>query len=354
MNKHGGYYGQKKDVLDFSVNLNPLGVPETVRTFMMEQLQRLEYYPEPTSIEAREALGNKLLLKSGQVIMGNGATELIYLFARTIQAKRVLLLQPTFNEYERAFKQYGAQCTYHYLQPEDSFSLNCEMLLDEIRLNKPEVVVICNPNNPTGSYIESEKIEEILLTLNRYNGYLLVDESFAEFENQGTAISLLEHPKLLLIRSLTKFYAIAGIRLGYGLGHEALIEQMNDYKEPWTLNGFASHMVPYLLQDKAYQDQTQTWYFKEKAYMEEQLKTIPFLTVFPSYANFFLCRTFIPNKILMKELMKYDIYIRTCEDFKGLKNEFVRLALRSRPENEQLIKALKNINLFYSNIQGGK
>jgi len=355
MNKHGGYYGKQKDMIDFSVNLNPLGFPETARAFMTEQLQRLEHYPEPHSIEARESLAHRLLLRPEQVIMGNGATELIYLFARAIKAKKVLLLQPTFNEYERAFKQYGADCDYHHLNKEDNFPLDCKALLEEIRVNKPEVVVICNPNNPTGSYIEMEKLEKILLTLNTYSGYLLVDESFAEFEDQPTAISYLDNPNLFLIRSLTKFYAIAGIRLGYGLGHESLISQLNAYKEPWTLNAFASHMVPYLLEDSVYQTQTREWYVKEKAYMEEQLQKIAFLNMVPSHANFFLCHTSIPSKKLMSLLIEHGIYIRTCEDFIGLKDQYIRLALRSRPENVHLIKTLKSISLdTHQKNHGGK
>ncbi|MBC7958894.1 MAG: threonine-phosphate decarboxylase [Vallitaleaceae bacterium] len=343
MNKHGGYFGNQKDMLDFSVNLNPLGFPEAARDFMVEELQRLENYPEPHSIEARAAIAQKLLVHSDQIIMGNGATELIYLFARAVKAKKVLLLQPTFNEYERAFLQYGAQCIYHILKPEDGFSLNLEHLQAEILANRPEVVVLCNPNNPTGSYIEKEQIQQILTTLSSYSGYLMVDESFYEFEEQPTALSLLPEKNLFLIRSMTKFYAIAGIRLGYGLGHISLIALLNTYKEPWTLNAFASHMVPYLLGDTDYYIQTQQWYHEERAYMRAQLKTISYLKVFATHANFFLCQTERLSQELMTKLQEKGIYIRTCEDFVGLEKNFIRLALRSRQENEQLIKVLKSI-----------
>ncbi|MBC7960680.1 MAG: threonine-phosphate decarboxylase [Vallitaleaceae bacterium] len=347
MNKHGGYFGNQKDMLDFSVNLNPLGFPEAARAFMLEELQRLEHYPEPHSIEARAAIAQKLLVHSDQIIMGNGATELIYLFARAVKAKKVMLLQPTFNEYERAFLQYGAQCIYHVLKPEDGFSLNLEHLQAEILENKPEVVVLCNPNNPTGSYIEKEQIQHILCTLSTYSGYLMVDESFYEFEDQPTALSLLTAKNLFLIRSMTKFYAIAGIRLGYGLGHTSLIQRLNTFKEPWTLNAFASHMVPYLLGDTDYYIQTCQWYHEEKAYLRAHLKAISFLKVFATHANFFLCYTALGSQELMNKLIEKGIYIRTCEDFCGLEKNYIRLALRSRQENDRLIQALNDIQTKY-------
>lgn len=343
MNKHGGYFGKQKDMLDFSVNLNPLGYPEVVRTFMMEQLQRLEHYPEPHSVEAREALAQHLLVQPDEVIMGNGASELIYLFARAIKPKKVLLIQPTFNEYERAFKEYGACCINHMLKQEEGFILKLDELQEQILREKPDVVVICNPNNPTGCYIETEKIKQILKILITYDGYLLVDESFYEFENQPTALSLIEQPNLFLIRSMTKFYAIAGIRLGYGIGHKTLIQQLGAHKEPWTLNGFASAIVPYLLGDLEYQRRTLKWYLDEKAYMMLQLQKISYLKVLPSHANFFLCETSILSQKLMTMLMEKGIFIRTCEDFIGLGHGYIRLALRSRVENEFLIEVLQSI-----------
>ncbi len=345
MNKHGGYYGKQKDMIDFSVNLNPLGLPEGARAWMKEQSHLLEYYPEPSSLKARETIANELLLSRDQVIMGNGASELIYLFARRIHAKKVLLIQPTFNEYERAFKQQGTLCDYHYLEKDNNFSLDDEALLMEIRANRPDVVVICNPNNPTGSYVEIERLEKLLATLADYSAYLLVDESFSDFEDKPTAISLLDNPHLFLIRSMTKFYAIPGIRLGYGLGHSTLIHQLYEYKEPWTINAFASDILPYLIKDLDYKTQTKEWYNREKAYMEKQLKKIDFLKLIPSCTNFFLCHTSIPGKELMVLLVECGVYIRTCEDFIGLEDQYIRLALRTRPENDALIKALKDISL---------
>lgn len=343
MNKHGGYFGKQRNVLDFSVNLNPLGFPEAARDFMFKELQRLEHYPEPYSIEARTALAEKLSVNSEQVIMGNGATELIYLFARTIKARKVLLLQPTFNEYERAFLQYGATCIHHILHPDDGFTLKFEQMKADILEHKPEVVVLCNPNNPTGSYLEKEKIEQMIRLLSTFGGYLMIDESFYEFEDQPTALSLVTEENLFLIRSMTKFYAIAGIRLGYGIGHINLIHKLNTYKEPWTMNAFASHMVPCLLEDKNYSLQTRKWYQQEKVWFRDQLNSISFLKPFETYANFFLCHTKLENQKLLPRLMESGIYIRTCEDFIGLENNYIRLALRSHQENERLLFELRSI-----------
>ncbi len=341
MNVHGGYNGNKKEkVLDFSVNLNPLGVPESVKAYIVNNLGALDTYPEIEARTARQYLAREHGLESSNIIMGNGAVELIYLLAKTVKPKKVLLIQPTFSEYERAFRLSDAECIHYFLKSDDDFKLDLEDLLYTILIHKPGVMVMCNPNNPTATYIKNKAIKKIIEALKSYGGILMIDESFSAFENMPTAISLLYYDNLFLLRSMTKYYAIAGIRLGYGIGAKEIIDQMQLQKEPWTLNAIASNIVEVLLKDEEYQLKTKKWYKEEKAYFLEGIKKIHFLTVFESKANFFLCHCEFDSEELKSRLLEKGIFIRTCHDFASLEGKYIRIALRNRAENRLLFEAL--------------
>jgi len=345
MNTHGGYYGKnKKKVIDFSVNLNPLGVPNSVKEHIIHHLDNLNTYPEIDASTARTHLALSHGVDFNQVMMGNGAVELIYLLARTIKPRKVLILQPTFNEYERSFNQCGSKCFGFHLKAEDDFKMNLDELLKQLKKIKPEVVIICNPNNPTGTYFGLELIEPIVMEMKAYGGILMIDESFSSFEGLPTAISLLHHGNLLLLRSMTKYYAIAGIRLGYGIGSEKMIRHMKDHKEPWTINTIASEIVDVLITDADYDAKTQKWYKEEKRYFKKQIDRIPFLYTYDSKANFFLCKSSFSSEVLKHQLLDRGIYIRTCHDFAYLEDAFIRLALRSREDNKKLFQALMEID----------
>lgn len=355
MNKHGGYYGTARNVIDFSVNLNPLGIPESVKNRIPTLLEKLENYPELTCEDARTRLAiflnyrnrlNGFDSKSQKfcpehLILGNGATELIYLFARSVRPKTVMLVQPTFNEYERAFKQVGTKCIYFQLTEDTLFKLPVNDFLEQIKTIQPEVVMICNPNNPTSSIVSSSDLGSILEAVKTYNGILCIDESFAEFELQHDSIR--PDANVFRIRSMTKYYAIAGIRLGYGIGSEAIIHQLEIFKEPWTLNVLALEILPWLLEDMDYVIETGDWYEKEKQKMQEGLASIYGITVFPSHANFVLCKSTMAGGALAQLLIEKGIFIRTCEDFIGLGDSYVRLAIKSHEHNEYLIKTLRKI-----------
>jgi len=346
MNKHGGYYGDQKHVLDFSVNINPLGLPSSVIKRLETLTDDLVNYPEPDSLKARVAIAHAintedaLNLTYENIIMGNGATELIYLFARSIKPKKVLLLQPTFNEYERAFRQAGSKCIYFQVTEATEFRVDEYSLMRTIIKIQPDVVVVCNPNNPTGSYIPKDMLKRIYTAIDSYHGYLLIDESFYEFERQPTATELVEK-KCMIIRSMTKYYAIAGIRLGYGIGSTKLIRLLEEMKEPWSVNGLATAIVPDLLTDWDFQEKTNQWYKEEKQWMQHELESLPNLIVYSSSTNYFFCKVTISSGLQCEKLLEDGIYIRTCEDFVGLDSHYVRLAVKKHEDNKTLISVLK-------------
>lgn len=344
MNKHGGYFGDsKKKIIDFSVNINPLGVPEKLKEKLKNSIDHLESYPEIDGISAKNILSERLNVHSEHLILGNGATELIYLFAKTFKPKKVLIIEPTFTEYERAFSLNTSEIYHFQCKEDDDFKINIESLIKEIDEIRPEVLVVCNPNNPTGIFTERESMRQVLDKLKSIDGKLFIDESFIDFTERDLYTSMIEDYPIFILRSMTKIYAIPGLRLGYGLANKSIIERMNKHKEPWTINSLALDSVEVLLEDIEYKDETQKWYLSEKKYLRESLKQIRLLSIYESEGNFFLCKLKSSNSIELRDyLLDLGIYIRTCEDFYGLDDSFVRIAVRTREENSALIRALNN------------
>lgn len=342
MNEHGGYFGNKTDkIADFSVNINPLGVPSKLLEELTKELPNLIRYPEIDGKTAKETLSKHLNKEASQIILGNGATELIYLVARAIKANKVLIIQPTFTEYERAFKVTGSNIYHFCTYEKDRFYVDMLELLEAIESLNPQIVVLCNPNNPTGVFYEPNQLKPLLDTIRKRNSYLFVDESFIDFTEKISLDSYVEDYPIFILRSMTKTYGIPGLRLGYGIGSKELISKLSEIKEPWTINSLALKAVDILLNDKDYFNSTKTCCSKEKNFLLSKLSLIKNIKAFPSEGNFVLCKLQnYTGKELKEALLKDNIYIRTCTDFKGLNDEFIRLAVRSREENEKLIDSL--------------
>lgn len=347
MNKHGGYFG-KEEIIDFSVNINPLGVSEKVIKKVHEVLGDIIKYPEIDGKSTRNIIAEKLDFKSEEIILGNGATELIYLFARAIKPKKVLIIQPTFNEYKRAFKLNEATVVNFINKWEDDFDIDIDSLILKIRNEKPKVLVLCNPNNPTGGQIKLNKLKIILEELNKINSYMLLDESFIDFSENKSLESLINNYNIFILRSMTKYYAIPGLRLGFGLGNKKLIDLLNAYKEPWTINSLSLSIVESLLDDYEYINKTKEWYVKEKEYLYQEIKKLDKIKIYESDTNFFICKLEnSKSKELNDFLLNEKIYIRTCEDFIGLDETFFRIAVKNHYDNVKLIESLREYTTKY-------
>lgn len=347
MNKHGGYFGDKiNKVIDFSVNVNPLGVPPKLIDSLSRNLDNIIKYPEIDGDTSKVTLSNYLNINKEELILGNGATEIIYLFARAIKPKKVLIIEPTFTEYRRAFDLVGSEIYDFISQEKDKFQININYLTDEIKRIKPDVVVICNPNNPTGIFTNKDKIKPVLEEISNTGAILFTDESFIDFVDKDSYIDLINDYPLFILRSMTKFFAIPGLRLGYGIANSEIIASLNNIKEPWTLNSLALSAIPVLLEDKEYQNNVLEWYKSEKSFLFKGLNEIEYLDVLDSEANYFLCQLKgISLKEIKEKMLEKGFYIRTCEDFKGLRDRYIRIALRSREDNQRLLQAFNQIKI---------
>ena len=381
MDFHGGniykVFREKniKEILDYSSNINPYGIPESLKKRITENLEVLERYPDPDYVELREKLANLNKVNLSDIILGNGATEIIFLFMKVINPKKILIVSPTFGEYERAVKAteiprdiVSLSCSgdnknienkeieieYFELKESDDFKLNIGNLKNELE-NKYDLLIICNPNNPTGKFLKLAQTEEILKECNKYDTKLFIDEAFIEFLADGMKESIInteENKKNLFVtRAFTKFFAIPGLRLGYGMyfGKE-LEKKISEKKEPWSVNNIAELAGLTVLDDTKYIEKTLKWITKEKIYMYEKLNEISGIKVYETEVNFItgkidekLFSEGLNVKILREKMLEQGILIRDASNFKFLDERFFRLAIKDRASNDRVIKVLKEI-----------
>lgn len=344
MNKHGGYQGKDKKMLDFSVNINPLGIPKGIREKLIAGIDELVKYPEITGVTAIQKIADDLKVLPDNIILGNGAIELIYLFARSMGPGKALIIQPTFNEYERALKLYGWDVVHHVLTAEENFSINREALMTQINNEKPHAIFLCNPNNPTGQVYSSTFIREMLECSSPEITWFL-DESFMDFSEEIGSLSLVKEAKqsVFILKSLTKFYALPGLRIGYGVGVAPIIKKMESFKEPWTINTLGLIAATGVYDEKDYAKQTKTYIHGERQRVFAALSQIKTLKAYPSGADFHLCRLLTGTVAeLQNALEKAGMSLRTCEDFMGLDNSYFRIAIKTEADNTKLLTFLKN------------
>ncbi|EAE6663036.1 threonine-phosphate decarboxylase CobD [Listeria monocytogenes] len=350
---HGGNYNElakqhgltKEMVLDFSANINPLGVPASLKQTITANLDKLVEYPEPDYLALRARIASFHHLDLANVIPGNGATELIFGIAKVTKAQKVLLLAPTFAEYERAF--FDAEKVYAELTKETNFAA-AEIVLEMLERDTDiEAVCLCNPNNPTGQLISQKEMVKIANICEKRNIYLIIDEAFMDFLEENEAISMINYlerfPHLAIIRAFTKFFAIPGLRLGYLLTKNNLLaEALLQIREPWSINTFADLAGQILLEDKTYIKQTYQWIHKEREFLYTGLCEFPELTVFEPSVNYIFFHLEKPLD-LRKELLLKGIFIRSCANYRGLTENYYRVAVKSREDNCQLLTALEVI-----------
>lgn len=354
---HGGdiyrvmeeYSLKKEELMDFSANINPLGPPIGVFEELSRELKGLIHYPEPQARTLQQRLGEKLGIDRDEVVVGNGAVELILPLFMELQKRyrRALLIQPTFSEYERALQVTGMQIERIYLEEKRGFHLHLPTLIK--RWRRGDLIILCNPNNPTGHLLQREVIEEILQSLEERESFLFVDEAFMDFVSPSQSLIVPERSlqRLFILRSLTKFYSLPGLRMGYGVGSKELLSTIEEILSPWRMNVLAQRAALKCIQDEDFATKTLLWLKEERESLLYHLKGLP-LTVFPSAVNFLLLQlksTSITIPLLREELLKRGLLIRDCSTFHGLSHGFFRIAIKSREENQVLIDHLRSLLL---------
>ncbi|WP_160687820.1 threonine-phosphate decarboxylase CobD [Clostridium sp. C2-6-12] len=330
-------------IIDFSANINPLGMPESVKKAIVENLSEAEKYPDITYYELKSAISEFEDVTSNNIILGNGAAEVLFNVVRGINPRKSLVLAPTFSEYEEAVKAINGDIIYYYLNEESQFHIK-EDILNYIKEDL-NLLFICNPNNPTGVITKRELLIKVLKKAEEYNVFVVIDESFLDFINEDLSMIMYisEFQNLIVIKSLTKFFALPGIRIGYGIsGNIQLMKKVESISPAWNINIFAEIATKAGLKDENYIRNSIKYISDEKDYLYRELSKINELRVYEPSVNFILLKTL--TKINLKEeLLKYDILIRSCSNYNGFTNNYYRVAVRSHEENSILIKSLVDI-----------
>ena len=264
-----------------------------------------------------------------------------------MKPKKVLILAPCFAEYERALKSVSAEINYFELKESDNFYPNIENLKREIETNSYDLLLFCNPNNPTGQFIKLEDIKKVVEVCENKNTKIFVDEAFIEFiENwQEKTVSLFKNKNIFIMRAFTKFFAIPGLRLGYGIGFDdEILNRMWEEKEPWTVNTFANLAGLVMLDDKEYIEKSEKWILEEKNFMYKELSEFQYLKAYKTECNFILLKIQnISSTSLRDKMIEKNILIRDASNFKFLDYHFVRLAIKDRESNIKVLEALADI-----------
>ncbi|HEL2383420.1 TPA: threonine-phosphate decarboxylase [Streptococcus suis] len=336
-----------EECFDFSANINPLGLSEKVKSKIIETLDSLVHYPDVTYSQSKAALAEYHSCQTQQILLSNGAVEIFYELARYVKPKKILLLSPTFMEYEKAFRQQGSEIIYHILEG-PHYSWTFESILSNLeKLSSGDLVLICNPNNPTGTLVLTETLLLVAEFLRQKGAYLVLDEAFMDFLTDSDSYSMIvhlnEYQNVIVVRSLTKFYAIPGLRLGYALSSNTdLIAAIDEMRPPWTINALADALVPVILKDSEYHHVTKEWLKSEQEFLYKELTALPDLKVLPPTVNYIFFE-YEGNDSLRELLIQEKIFIRSCHNYHHLNNRHYRVAIRSREENCRLIEAFRSV-----------
>ena len=351
-NIHGGDIYRNQVSLDFSVNINPFGMPLRVREALEAAVAWCERYPDIRSEALRDAIAGAKGIAPADIVCGNGASELFPAILRAVHAKKVLLPVPSFYGYEYAAKSVGAEICCHELLETDGYAVT-ERFLTAIG-EDVDAVFLAVPNNPVGTVVEPELLEKIAERCKRHGVTLILDECFVMFTGAEERYSFLKkyrnYPGVVIVRAFTKLYAMPGVRLGYLVCSDAaLTEAIRADLPEWNLSVFAQQAGCVACGQRAYVEHSVAFVCRERAWLTEQLSEIG-ITVFASNANFLMIKD---GRLLAKELLKKGILIRDCSNYRGLSGGYYRIAVRRREENERLLAALAQVT-GSSVVENGK
>lgn len=339
---HGGDVYRYPEVIDFSSNCNPYGMPKGVKKAVSDAIEQAEHYPDVQCEKLRRALEREEQVPYEQIICGNGAADLIFGLVLSKKPKRALMPAPTFAEYQQALESVECEVCYAYLDEKDGFLPGNEFL--EHITEDFDMVFFCNPNNPTGVLVNQNYLIKLAEKCRDCGVFLVLDECFLDFTDQQESYTmkpfLEEFPGLFLLKAFTKKYAMPGLRLGYGFcSDQDVLEKMEAVMQPWNVSVLAQEAGRAALKEAGYVKETMEKISREKIYLLENLKELP-LKIYASKANYIF---FYGPENFQKQCLEQKIYIRDCSNYEGLGAGFYRIAVRTREENEALLQVFKRL-----------
>jgi len=342
---HGGRYSvdnRDPDIVDFSSNITPAGMPTSVQSILKRRLGQMENYPDSHSSDLISSLKKYTGLPESNLIVGNGSIEIIYNFCSAfLSKKRILIPAPTFGEYEAATKLVDCKITFFKTM---NLAENLNSFISQIPTNG--CIFVCNPNNPTGTILSKKQLIKILLAAKRKSCFVFVDECFIELvpqSNQSILNLVKKYDNLFVLRSLTKSFGLAGIRIGYAGASKQIIDILQKLKIPWSVNALAQEAGIIVIKNKSHLKKSKSIIKKESSFLKNKIAEIPGFECHNSSTNFILIKTKQDSTKLQRKLLKHKVLIRDCKNFRGLNNHYIRIAIKSHKDNLKLVGALEAV-----------
>ncbi|MDO5040532.1 MAG: histidinol-phosphate transaminase [Peptoniphilus sp.] len=351
-NKHGAnifdisrQYGYDlKDIADFSSNINPMGASPRAKKYLIENIDMVSTYPDTDYVELKNAMVEYSGARAENILLFSGTTEGIVNYIKLINPKRAMLLSPCYSEYERELKRINSEIFYYDLMEEQEFKINVADIIDQIQEKKVEMLVFANPNNPTGTILKRDEIEKILQNT---TVKILLDETYVEFTDTDvfSSVPLTErYENLFVVRGVSKFFSMPGIRLGYGISSSQEIkDSVNNAEILWNINIFADIMGRESFLDRPYQREVYEFITDQRELMVKELRKIEDIKVFDSYGNFVLSKILKDKTAaqLREYLLKYGMVVRDCSNFKNLSDKYFRFCILKKEQNQKLLRGIE-------------
>ncbi len=341
-------YGIKKELItSFSANVNPLGISPVLRQTLAEKIDAITTYPDREYTSLRKCIADYVKTDFENIIVGNGSTELISLFIQIKHPKKALILGPTYSEYEREISLGKGTALYYPLREEDAFALDTDDFITHLK-DDIDLLILCNPNNPTSSCISNKSMRKILDACMEHGIYTMIDETYVEFADHAEQIDAVpltnDYSNLIILRGTSKFFAAPGLRLGYAItGNRDLIKAINTRKNPWTINSLAAIAGEIMFCDHAYIQKTKSLISSERLRLYELFDRQKDFKAYKPSANFMLVKILRPGltaQDLFDRAIREGMMIRDCSTFPFLQGSFIRFCFMSPEMNDKLMACL--------------
>ncbi|MDX9787514.1 MAG: threonine-phosphate decarboxylase CobD [Desulfobacterales bacterium] len=329
-----------EELLDFSANINPLGPPDCLQPVILRHLRGVVHYPDPACWALREAIAASFSLLPEEIVCGNGSTELLYALPRALGVSHAVIPVPAYIDYAAAASRAGLKITSIPLRAEAGFSVDWRQV--EPKLTGADMVIVGQPGNPSGAMVDPATL--LAMADRHLSTFFVVDEAFADFVADYQTLAVHGRPNIIVLRSMTKFYAIPGLRLGYALASAAMVDRILAHLPPWSVGSLVQAVGAAALCEHEYAEKTRRAVTQLRENLHCDLSHSGAFSVFPSAANYLLARVEKPSFDAVQlacKLLAHRIAIRVCDNYEGLDRRYFRVAVRTATENKQLLNAMR-------------
>ncbi|MBQ9580271.1 MAG: aminotransferase class I/II-fold pyridoxal phosphate-dependent enzyme [Lachnospiraceae bacterium] len=341
---------KKENIINFAANVNPMGISPLLKEELTKHINIIETYPDRNYTDLRASIGKYCACNPEYITVGNGSTELISLMAQFIHPEKALIIGPTYSEYGHEIGLSGGSITYFELKESEDFRLNIEALFTELQKTHYDMLVICNPNNPTSGIISQDILSLIMQLCKDLGTFIMIDETYMEFsrnEARAFAAPLTERfDNFIVLRGISKFFASPGLRLGYAITkNEELLNKIRTEQNPWSVNSIAALAGTVMYNDSEYIRKTKDFMHKEQTRLYDIFKASDKYKPYPADANFILLKILderLDASSLFELCIRNNFMIRNCDSFPFLSDRFIRFCFMSREDNDKLTNLLLN------------